>query len=108
MPDGGKLNIKTDYKCLTAEDCINRPLAREGHFFLLRMKDTGLGMSEEIKSHIFEPFFTTKDTGKGTGLGLSVVDGIIKSHHGWIEVESNINKGTEFIIYIPVAETDNI
>jgi two-component system, cell cycle sensor histidine kinase and response regulator CckA len=61
-------------------------------------------MDEETKQKIYEPFFTTKEQGKGTGLGLSVVYGIVKSHHGHIEVESDIGQGATFRLYLPVTE----
>jgi len=60
-------------------------------------------MSEEVKNKIFEPFFTTKEVGKGTGLGLSISYGIISDHKGKINVESEIGKGTEFIITLPIS-----
>ena len=68
---------------------------------VLRVTDNGVGMSEEVKAHIFEPFFTTKSEGKGVGLGLSIVYGIIERHHGHIEVESELGKGTTFRITLP-------
>ena len=68
----------------------------------ISIKDTGKGMTEELKQRIFEPFFTTKDVGEGTGLGLSISYGIIEKHRGKIEVESAPGKGTEFIIQLPV------
>ncbi len=93
MPDGGKITITTEN------------IFKEGEKYVcLSVKDTGIGMSEEVKNHIFDPFFTTKAPGKGTGLGLSLVYGIIKQHGGWIEVESTIGKGTTFKIYLPVIK----
>ncbi|RZK21977.1 MAG: HAMP domain-containing histidine kinase, partial [Flavobacterium sp.] len=68
----------------------------------ISIRDTGTGMTEETKHRIFEPFFTTKDIGEGTGLGLSIVFSIIESHKGYIEVNSKINEGTEFIITLNV------
>ena len=66
------------------------------------IKDTGKGMTPEVKKHIFEPFFTTKDVGKGTGLGLSISYGIIEQHNGNIDVISEPGKGSEFIISLPI------
>ncbi|MCY1078240.1 sensor histidine kinase [Archangium lansingense] len=74
---------------------------RQGNRVHVEVRDTGSGMSEETKRHLFEPFFTTKPPGLGTGLGLSVVHGIIKAHGGRIEVESELGKGTCFIIDLP-------
>ncbi len=67
------------------------------------IKDNGSGMSEEVKQKIFDPFFTTKEIGKGTGLGLSVAFSIIAEHNGKIEVESEVGKGTKFIISLPIS-----
>jgi CheY-like chemotaxis protein len=72
-----------------------------GCFVRLEVRDTGSGMSEEVKAKIFDPFFTTKFTGRG--LGLSAALGIIRAHHGAIEVESTVGKGTSFRIYFPAA-----
>lgn len=74
-----------------------------GSFLHLKVKDTGRGMTGEVKSRIFDPFFTTGASGKSTGLGLSVVYGIVKNHSGAIYVESKVNRGTTFNIYFPVA-----
>lgn len=68
----------------------------------ISIKDSGSGMTEEVKQRIFEPFFTTKDVGEGTGLGLSIVFRIIENHHGHIDVVTKVNQGTEFIITLPV------
>jgi len=71
---------------------------------MISIRDNGTGMPENIKSKIFDPFFTTKDVGEGTGLGLSIVYNIIESHKGKIEVESELGKGTEFIITLPTIQ----
>jgi signal transduction histidine kinase len=87
MPDGGSLNIQTRFSDNT---------------IILIINDTGQGMNDDVLHEIFHPFYTTKEAGKGLGLGLSVVDGIIKSHNGEIEVKSEPGKGTEFIIKLPI------
>ncbi|WP_305039602.1 sensor histidine kinase [Fulvivirga ulvae] len=69
---------------------------------IVKIKDSGRGMSEDLKKRIFDPFFTTKDVGEGTGLGLSISYGIIEKHHGKIEVNSTAGEGTEFIIELPL------
>ncbi|MCB0409207.1 MAG: GHKL domain-containing protein [Flavobacteriales bacterium] len=69
---------------------------------IIKIKDNGKGMSKENQSKIFQPFFTTRPKGEGTGLGLAVVHGIVKNHKGTIEVNSEINKGTEFMITFPI------
>ncbi|MCK4855855.1 MAG: hypothetical protein KAT31_16360, partial [Bacteroidales bacterium] len=71
------------------------------------IRDTGAGMAPEVKKHIFEPFYTTKEVGSGTGLGLSISYGIIEQHNGNIDVISNPEKGTEFIISLPIKQPDN-
>ncbi len=96
MPNGGKVVIKTENILNATKNGVKRHVC-------LSVKDTGIGMSEEVKEHLFEPFFTTKKNGKRTGLGLSVVYGIVKQHRGWIEVESAPGKGATFYIYFPAS-----
>jgi signal transduction histidine kinase len=76
----------------------------EGNTVELRFADTGPGIPEEIRKRLFEPFFTTKPVGKGTGLGLSVSYGIIKDHAGEITVESEVGKGTTFVVRLPLTD----
>ncbi|MEI7673587.1 MAG: ATP-binding protein [Deltaproteobacteria bacterium] len=72
---------------------------------VLTIRDTGRGMTEEVRKRIFEPFFTTKDIGQGTGLGLSIAYDIIKKHGGEITLESELGKGTTFTIRLPIKIT---
>ncbi|MEJ2627142.1 MAG: PAS domain S-box protein [bacterium] len=105
MPDGGELVITTEN--LTIKDKnINLPEFTPEKFVCITLKDNGIGMSKKTREHIFDPFFSTKEPGKGTGLGLSVVYGIIKQHNGWIDVESELSKGTTFKIYLPAASEE--
>ena len=69
----------------------------------ISFQDTGMGIPSQVQPRIFEPFFTTKEIGKGTGLGLSTSYGIVQSHHGNIEMESEVNVGTVFTILLPIS-----
>jgi signal transduction histidine kinase len=101
MPDGGLLTIKTLAVDLDAAAAAQITQARPGSFVCLTVSDTGAGMPPEILPRIFEPFFTTKDVGKGTGLGLATAFGIVQQHSGWINVTSEVGRGTTFYIYLP-------
>lgn len=106
MPQGGDLFVETRTCEITEQDLQRRPDATPGPCVRLTVRDTGTGIAAEHLPHIFEPFFTTKDVGKGTGLGLASVYGIVKQHHGWIEVESEPGRGTCFQIFFPVGAED--
>jgi CheY-like chemotaxis protein len=103
MPRGGRLTISTMARQVDERYARRIREARAGHFVVFRVSDTGIGMTRETLTHIFEPFFTTKDIGKGTGLGLATVYGIVKQHHGWIEVETREGAGTTFTILLPAS-----
>lgn len=101
MPKGGQLAIRIGI-CEVDEAHTRRIAeARRGKFIRLSHADTGEGIPPENLPRIFEPFFTTKELGKGTGLGLATVFGITKQHEGWVEVGSEMGKGTTFHIYFP-------
>ena len=104
MPRGGRLEMGAQRLTLGAEDVRHRTKARPGHFACFTATDTGCGMDQTTLKRIFEPFFTTKEPGKGTGLGLATVHGIVQQHHGWVEVESAIGRGTTFRVFLPAAQ----
>jgi len=101
MRGGGRLTLTTSQQVLEPVSSVLNPEARPGHFVCLTVSDTGCGMDANTLSHTFEPFFTTKEPGKGTGLGLATVYGIIKQHQGWVVVESQLQLGTTFTIFLP-------
>jgi signal transduction histidine kinase len=90
----GVITLTTEY--IEYDELNNAP-----GYVIIRIKDTGHGMTQEVKDKIFNPFFTTKEVGEETGLGLSISYGIIKKHEGRIEVVSEVGQGTEFIIVLP-------
>jgi len=104
MQQGGRLKIETRNADLDANDSRRKRYVVPGHYVMLQVSDTGMGMSAEVQSHIFEPFYTTKEQGKGTGLGLATVYGVIKQSGGYIWLESEIGKGSTFQVYLPRAE----
>jgi len=101
MPEGGKLTIET-----RNVDLRNRPRTEgfgvpPGEYVLMTVRDNGQGISEEVRAHIFEPFFTTKERAKGTGLGLATVYGIVRQSDGYVGVESELGRGSTFLIWLP-------
>jgi signal transduction histidine kinase len=103
MPEGGSLLLEARNALLERKTVPGEPEAVSGRYVVLTVTDTGQGMSAEGLDRIFEPFFTTKKSGKGTGLGLSTVQGIVKSHGGFMEVTSETGKGSAFKVYLPAA-----
>jgi signal transduction histidine kinase/ActR/RegA family two-component response regulator len=104
MRTGGRLVLTTSLQTLEPVSSVLNPEARPGRFLSLSVADTGCGMDLNTLSHMFEPFFTTKEPGKGTGLGLATVYGIIKQHQGWVVVDSQLDKGSTFTIFLPIVE----
>jgi two-component system, cell cycle sensor histidine kinase and response regulator CckA len=108
MPKGGWITITADNFAIDEHYAKMNIEAHIGNHVVITVRDTGIGMSQEIQDRIFEPFFTTKELGKGTGLGLATVLGIVKSHNGFININSEIDKGSEFKIYLPAQDVTEI
>ncbi|MDJ0620832.1 MAG: response regulator [Calothrix sp. MO_192.B10] len=105
MPNGGSLTISAA-NFLIDENYAKMHLdAKTGAYVVITVTDTGVGIPKNILDRIFEPFFTNKEPGKGTGLGLSTVLGIIKSHGGFVNVYSEVGKGSQFKVYLPARQT---
>ena len=105
MPRGGRLRLGCVVVTIEAPPAASSGKAIDsGEFVRMHVADTGCGMDENVRRHLFEPFFTTKQQDKGTGLGLSVSLGIIEQHGGWIEVRTELGKGSEFLVYLPRLE----
>lgn len=103
MPQGGSIKVELGNETLDKRHVDFNPDARPGNYVVIRVKDTGEGMSSDVLARIFDPFFTTKEVGKGTGLGLSTALGIVKGYGGFINVYSEPGRGTAFKLYFPAA-----
>ena len=101
MPHGGRLSLTAENVVVDERFVKDNPEARAGVYVLVQVTDTGKGIPGSDLGKIFEPFYTTKSLGQGTGLGLSTALGIVKSHQGFILVESSVGVGTTFKIYLP-------
>jgi len=104
MLNGGVIHVSTRSEVIGEVNVQQRPRARTGQFVCLTVIDGGCGIPPEMINHIFDPFFTTKQLGKGTGLGLSTVQSIVEQHFGWIEVTSELGRGSTFKVFFPVCE----
>ena len=104
MPNGGTLTIGAENYVLESDIQHQGAMILPGFFVLIRVADTGTGIAPEVLDKIFEPFFTTKEQGKGTGLGLSTVLGIVKSHGGFVQVQTEQGRGTTFQVFLPAQE----
>lgn len=104
MPSGGRLYIIARNRAISAEDVERQPELRPGDWIELMVRDTGAGMSPEVRERVFEPFFTTKAEGRGTGLGLPMVHGFVHQSGGFLNLASELGKGTTFWLYLPAIE----
>jgi PAS domain S-box-containing protein len=104
MPEGGELEITTSLLRIGTDGMSRHGGAPPGEYVRLEVRDSGMGMTEEVKAHIFDPFFTTKGPGKGTGMGLSTVYGIVQQSGGYISVETKPGKGAAFEVVFPAVQ----
>jgi len=104
MPDGGTLTLENAVVDVDPVSAAGTEGAKPGRYVTIRVGDSGTGIKPEILDRIFDPFFTTKGPEKGTGMGLSTVLGIVRSHQGFIRVESKPGKGSTFSVHLPFAE----
>jgi len=108
MKEGGMLRVKLDKVEIDGKQMIGSVKLQKGTYVRLTISDTGHGMDQRTMERIFEPFFTKKEVGSGSGLGLSVVHGIVSNYNGAIEVESELDKGSIFIIHLPQHSAEEI
>ncbi|MEO7414953.1 MAG: response regulator [Opitutaceae bacterium] len=104
MPQGGTLKLRAQNCLLSPEAAHSIRGGFAGAFVVLHVEDTGSGITPSVLERMWEPFYTTKESDKGTGLGLSTVRGIVKSHGGFVEVQTELGRGTSFRAYFPAAE----
>jgi signal transduction histidine kinase/ActR/RegA family two-component response regulator len=108
MPEGGEILIQVGMVEVTEYEIPPLPSMEPGEWIQLMVSDEGVGIPEEELPHVFEPFYTTKDSEEGTGLGLAQVYGIVKQHEGYIDVDSEVGRGTTFSIYIPLVKESEL
>ena len=104
MPEGGTLTIETADTSPDGRQAEHAPVATPSDHVMLAVSDTGIGMTEDVRARVFEPFFTTKETGKGTGLGLSTCHEIVSQTGGHITIESQVENGSTFRVYLPKVD----
>lgn len=97
--NGGVLEVGLGSANLSADDLVNEPKMKPGHYICLSVKDSGIGIDQKYIDRIFDPYFTTKEVGQGSGMGLSVVIGIVQSYDGKITVKSKLGEGATFNVY---------
>jgi len=105
MKKGGRLTIRLGTAEIVSDSAVH-PERKAGKYFTISVSDTGCGIEAKVLPRVFEPFFTTKGPEQGFGLGLSTAYGIIRQHHGWIDVESTVGVGTTFRIYLPECQPE--
>lgn len=105
MPQGGILEITATNYCIDAQSARQHWGAEAGSYVMIQVSDTGMGIPPDLQDRIFDPFFTTKEVGKGTGLGLSAVIGIVKSHGGVVDVQSESGHGSKFKVLLPASQS---
>src|SRR5437764_3306525 len=103
MPDGGTLHVDVRRTRLDAEDRPLHAWVQPGVYVCLSVSDTGAGMDRQTQARVFEPFFTTKPAGVGTGLGMAMVYGLVKQHHGFVHLYSEVGQGTTVKVYLPLG-----
>lgn len=101
MPHKGELIFRTTNESVSSTQAASSPGLAAGDYVVVSVTDTGEGMPQDVQAHIFEPFFTTKELGQGSGMGLAMVYGIVKNHHGYIEMTSTLGVGTTMRAYLP-------
>jgi two-component system cell cycle sensor histidine kinase/response regulator CckA len=104
MPEGGTLTLRAENCLLDEAGMLTVEGGQPGGWVVLHVEDSGTGIPAEVLQHIWEPFFTTKEAGKGTGLGLPTVRGIVENHKGFINLKTDVGRGTVFRVYLPAAE----
>ncbi|MGH9410336.1 MAG: ATP-binding protein [Vicinamibacterales bacterium] len=107
MPAGGELSIEVARATVEASQIPPDFIAQPGEYARLRVRDNGVGMTPEVRSHLFEPFFTTKEVGEGTGLGLAFIHGVVNTAGGFVTVETAPGQGTSVAIFLPVATAES-
>jgi signal transduction histidine kinase len=105
MPRGGQIRMEVESVDVESPSAIADRIP-PGRWVLVRVRDSGEGMSSEVRERVFEPFFTTKSIERGTGLGLSTVYGIVTGAGGQVAVSSELGKGSEFRIYLPQVSAE--
>jgi PAS domain S-box-containing protein len=106
MPAGGTVTIRTANETVTTPSALGTGIMPAGDYVRIEVADTGIGIPKEHIGKIYDPFFTTKPVGQGTGLGLATVYGIVKQTGGFITVDSEVGRGTSFVIYLPRYRAD--